>query len=162
MFAKKQFAPGEILIVPSVQSDANLTTKSVSANAVETEVSAGSEDRFLITPSVCWEEGQEFLPLFWLVRREAPSKPANLVIKQIEVTQIVSLCTDSVAVCGVRKTAPETKETRVPIITNAAVIENGEELVVHSRTLPTKEKSSRSTDWKAAAKSKYRKSIEGK
>jgi len=128
--SKRVLEKGELKLAPLVQSMGAIGTRAGGSSAL---ILPG-EASVVIQQSVNKREDSRFLPPFWLVRRTEHESEGNLVLKDVEFSQI-STVLDHDAGVGNPSQGPAQAGSRVdslilPVLTNTSKIAAGEELVL--------------------------------
>ena len=170
VFAQREFAVGELFLLPMSFDVSNIVEKTQHPHAVPCGVDSLG---LYITPSMkqpamgpakdraapAAKDG--FLPLFWVMRRVPPTdedgmKLVNCSIVMVDTTMVMSTGLGVSPLDRPQNHAHKTCLVQVPVMTNHRVIQKGEILAVRGPVKAAKEKTQRQQTWRDNAAKKSR------
>ena len=122
---KRDFEPGELMLVPLVSGLQHIVTETTKESAVP----CGG---FFLLNSVGRKKDQEFLPPFWCARRSEAEHEVNTVLIDIELNNIASLLSQA-PLASIENSDPTVSSIKLPILTNPVRLVSGAEIVVMSK-----------------------------
>ena len=131
--AVRNFAEGELIIVPAVKGPEFVASRVLTPTAVRLGLANISGEHFSLLPSVSWVAKERFLTLLWLVPRKSTA-PHNLRLRSMKVTVCAKGALDGPlreAGLPASKISQTYTTVDVPVLVNNKPLQSGEKLVLY-------------------------------
>ena len=150
VLCKVDLQPGKLLLIP-LQSSMGTIIPKAQKNQRDDNVPMGE---FCLQNCVSRKAGQEFMPPFWCVRRSCMLAECNVLIDHLNLNAITSLLQEGAddqkkhpnLSSALHHCEVSCEDTKIPVITNATKIMQGDELVLFKQKID-KDPKSKKVGW---------------
>ena len=149
--AGRDFAPGELALVPRLCTTTYLTKSSTHPYAIQTAFWLSSGDPLHLSPCLRLPSekstGKTFVPPAWAARREPHPSLVNCVFVPVKIDAHHTLGVGEPPLHLASKTLTSRQHHEVPILTNSKALAVGDELVVQCAPAKTAARPKATTQW---------------